>query len=256
MTPTLPRLGLGTMGIDDPETIDAALDLGYRHLDTAQVYGNERVVGDGLAQSDVPREEVTVATKVWADSLAPEDVRRTTEESLDRLDLESVDLLYVHRPIETYDPETTLPAFDDLRADGLIDAVGLSNFAVDELETAREFLDAPIAAHQVEFHPLFQPEGVLEHAREHEYPIVAYSPLAGGRVRDIDEVVAVAEAHDTTPEAVAIAWLLAKEGVTTIPKASSRAHLEANLAAAELELDGEACERIDGLERTAELFPE
>ncbi|WP_323173127.1 aldo/keto reductase [Natrialba sp. PRR66] len=252
----LPPVGLGTMGIDDPAVIETALDLGYRHLDTAQIYGNEAVVGEGLARSAVPREDVTVATKVWADSLARADVRRTTAESLDRLGLESVDLLYVHRPVETYDPDETLPAFDDIRDAGTIRAVGVSNFSRAELETARAVLDAPIAAHQVEFHPLFQPDDLLAHAREHGYPLVAYSPLANGRAGEIDAVVDIAENHDATPEAVCLAWLAAKEGVVTIPKASSAAHLRANLDAQDLELDPAERERIDAIERTDELFPE
>ncbi|WP_436345530.1 aldo/keto reductase [Natronorubrum sp. FCH18a] len=256
----LPSVGLGTMGIDDPAVIETALELGYRHLDTAQIYENEAVVGEGLARAleadVVERDDVTVATKVWADSLAPDDVRRTTAESLERLGLETVDLLYVHRPIETYDPETTLPAFDDLVADGLTRHVGVSNFTVDEVERARRLLDAPIAAHQVEYHPLFQPEDLLEQAREHGFPLVGYSPLSGGRVGDVEEVVEVAAKHDATPEAVAIAWLASKEGLVTIPKASGRAHLEANLEAIALELDSEDSARIDGIEREKELFPE
>ncbi|WP_440763728.1 aldo/keto reductase [Natronorubrum sp. DTA7] len=256
----LPTVGLGTMGVDDPAVIETALELGYRHLDTAQIYENEGVVGEGLARAlesnAVDRDDVTVATKVWADSLAPEDVRRTTGESLERLGLETVDLLYVHRPIDTYDPETTLPAFDDLVADGLARHVGVSNFTVDELERARGILDSPIAAHQVEYHPLFQPEGLLEHAREHGYPLVGYAPLSGGRVREVDAVVEIAAKHETTPEAVAIAWLASKAGLVTIPKASSRAHLAANLEANGLDLDAEDIGRIDGLERETELFPE
>ncbi|MDG5817687.1 aldo/keto reductase [Natronococcus sp. A-GB7] len=252
----LPPIGLGTMGIEDPDTIATALECGYGHLDTAQIYGNETVVGEGLARSSVPREDVVVATKVWADSLAPDDVHRTTEESLERLGLEGVDLLYVHRPIEAYEPERTLPAFDELYDEGTIGGVGLSNFSVAELETAADVLEAPIAAHQVEYHPLFQPEDLLAHARENGYPLVAYSPLANGRAGEIDAVVAIAERHETTPEAVCLAWLAAKDGVVPIPKASSREHLEANLEALELELESDELERIDAVERTEELFPE
>ncbi|SDQ31022.1 aldo/keto reductase [Natronobacterium texcoconense] len=253
---TLSRIGLGTMGIEEPDTISTALEVGYRHLDTAQIYGNEAVVGEGLARSSVPREDVTVATKVWADSLTPDDVRRTTRESLERLDLESIDLLYVHRPIETYDPERTLPAFDALSDEGVIGGVGLSNFTVDELERAADVLEHPIAAHQVEYHPLFQPGELLEHARENGYPLVAYSPLANGRAGEIDAVVSVAEKHNTTPEAICLAWLAEKDGIVPIPKASSREHLEANLKALEVELESEDRRRIDGIDETEELFPE
>lgn len=252
----LPPVGLGTMGIDDPGVVETALDVGYRHLDTARIYENEQVVGDGLAASDVSRDEVLVATKLWVDDLGPDRVRAATEESLDRLGIDSVDLLYVHRPRGEYDPATTLPALDELVGDGLVSNVGLSNFSVAQVETAREHLDAPVAVHQVERHPLFVRDDVLGDARDHGYPLVAYSPLAGGRVRDLPEVRAIADAHDTTPETVAIAWLTGTDGVVTVPKATSRTHLEANLAAADLELTDEDRARIESVDQEEELFPE
>lgn len=252
----LPPIGLGTMGIDEPGIVETALDVGYRHLDTASIYENERVVGDGLAASDVPREAVTVATKLWVDDLAPDRVRSATEESLDRLGLDRVDLLYVHRPRGPYDPPETLPALDALVDNGLVSHVGLSNCTADQLATARTHLDTPVAAHQVERHPLFARDDLLADARANDYPLVAYSPLAGGRVRKLPEAQAVANKHDTTPESVAIAWLVGTDSVVTIPKASSRAHLESNLAAADLDLDADDRARIASIDRKKELFPE
>ncbi|ACM57210.1 aldo/keto reductase [Halorubrum lacusprofundi] len=256
----LPSVGLGTMGIDDPEPVATALSLGYRHLDTARIYGNEAVVGDGLAEglaaSDVDRDEVTVATKLWVDDLGAADVGPTARESADLLGVETLDLLYVHRPRGAYDPVETLPALDRLVDEEVVREVGVSNFEVDQLDRAIDTLDAPLAAHQTELHPLFYRPELLEHAREHGYTVVAYSPLAGGRVSEIDAVVEVAEAHDATPEAVAIAWATAKEPVVTIPKASSEGHLRANLAAAEIELTPEEVAAIDAVEREEELFPE
>jgi 2,5-diketo-D-gluconate reductase B len=272
----LPPVGLGTMGIDDPDAVATALALGYRHLDTARIYGNEAVVGeglaDGLAASDangdgvaggedlarggVRREDVTVATKLWIDDLAGDDVGPAARESADRLGVGAIDLLYVHRPRGDYGPEATLPALDRLVEEGLVRNVGVSNFELDRLDRAIEVLDAPLAAHQTELHPLFYKSELLEHAREHGYTVVAYSPLAGGRVSEIDAVIEVAEARDATPEAVAIAWATAKEPVVTIPKASSERHLRANLAAAELELTAEEIAAIDAVECEEELFPE
>ncbi|WP_277555108.1 aldo/keto reductase [Halobaculum limi] len=254
-----PPVGLGTMGLDGDDgarSVETALDVGYRHLDTAQVYENEATVGDGLARSDVDRDDLLVASKTWIDRLAPADVRPSTEASLDRLGLDTLDLLYVHRPKGGYDPEGTLAAFDELVDDGLVRGVGVSNFEVDELDEAIARLDAPLSAHQTEYHPLFQRPALREHAVDHGYTLVAYSPLAGGRVREVAEVCAVAEKHDTTPEAVSIAWLTDKDGAVTVPKASSERHLRANLAAADLTLDPEDHERIDGIDREEELFPE
>ncbi len=246
------------MGLDTPEeaaAVTTALEMGYRHIDTAQIYENEAVVGDAIAAAEVPRKHVFLATKVWADSLAYDDVLRTTRESLDRLGTDYVDLLYVHRPIETYDPESTLSAFDELVDDSLARAVGVSNFTVSELDEAVDLLDAPLVAHQTESHPLFQRPELLDHAEEHDYDVVAYSPLAGGRVREVDEVVDVAEKHDTTPETVSLAWLAAK-GLCSIPKASSERHLRTNLEAVELELDETDVAAIDSIEAEVELFPE
>ena len=250
------------MGIDDPDAVATALSVGYRHLDTARIYENESVVGEGLAagladaDADVDREDVTVATKLWIDDLAGEDVAPAARESADRLGVEAIDLLYVHRPRGDYEPETTLPALDRLVDDGLVRNVGVSNFEVGDLDRAIEVLGRPPAAHQTELHPLFHKPALLDHAREHGYPIVAYSPLAGGRVGEIDAVVEVAEARDATPEAVAIAWATAKEPVVAVPKASSAAHLRANLAAADLELTDAEVAAIDAVEREEELFPE
>lgn len=254
----VPRIGLGTMGLDtgdDATAVTTALEMGYRHVDTAQIYRNESVVGDAIAAADTPREDVFLATKVWADSLAYDDVLRTTHESLDRLGTDFVDLLYVHRPRETYDPPETLAAFDELVDDGVVGAVGVSNFTVDELDEALDVLDTPLVAHQTEYHPLFQRPELLEHAAEHDYSVVAYSPLSGGRVRDVDEVVSVAERHDVTPEAVSLAWVAAK-GACVIPKASSERHLRANLDAIDIELDDEDIAAIDAVEREVELYPE
>lgn len=253
---TLQPVGLGTMGIEDPETIVTAVDMGYRHLDTAQIYDNEDVVGRGVDRSSIDRESLFVATKVWVDKLDPAAVATSTEESLDRLGMDYVDLLYVHRPRGEYDPETTLPAFEQLQQEGTIEHVGVSNFTVPQLAAAREHLDGPIFANQVEYHPLYQPEDALADAQDHDYYLVAYSPLANGRAGDIPEVVAIAEKHDVTPETVCIAWLTAKDNLVTIPKASSEAHLRANREAADLELDPEDHTTIDSIEREDEIFPE
>lgn len=250
----LPEIGLGTMGIEDPDTIARAIELGYRHLDTAQIYENEGVVGEGIARADVSREELTVATKVWADDLAPADVRSSTEASLDRLGLDSVELLYVHRPIEAYDPEETLPAFDSLREEGLIEHVGLSNFSIDQLEEAREILAGPIAAHQVEMHPLYGQRELLEYARTARHTLIAYSPLAQGEVFDDPVLEEIAAEHGASEAQVSLAWLAGTEGVVAIPKASSEEHLAANLAAAGLELTRAERERIEAIDEGEKLF--
>jgi 2,5-diketo-D-gluconate reductase B len=252
MTDEFPPIGLGTMGIDDPERIAAAIEMGYRHLDTAQIYDNEAVVGEAIERADVPRSDLFVATKVWADSLAPDDVLETTAESLDKLGLDAADLLYVHRPIEAYDPAETLPAFDELRDDGRIRHVGVSNFTGEEIATARDTLDAPIFAHQVEMHPLYDQSELLADARGNDTHLVAYSPIAQGEVFDLPVLNDLAETHDATEAQIALAWAIEK-GAVPIPRSASEGHLRENLAA-DVRLTSEEVERIDAIKREEKLF--
>ncbi|MFA1611816.1 aldo/keto reductase [Halobellus rubicundus] len=270
MTLHLPRLGLGTSdlgitlgdGDDDPEecvtAVETALDLGYRHVDTAQMYGNEHLVGKAIERSDVGRDEVVLATKVHPQNLAYDDVIETTKESLDRLRTDYVDLLYVHWPIDAYDPDETLPAFDRLREEGYIDHVGVSNFTVETLEVARGVLDAPIAANQIQLHPMLPPtEGeraeLLPYAAEHDIEVVAWSPLARGEALSLAPVRAVAEKHGVSPARVILAWL-SDFDVSVVAKASTRDHLEDNLEAPSLSLDDEDVERIESIEERKRLF--
>ena len=250
----LPPVGFGTMGVDDPAAVTDALAAGYRHLDTAQIYDNERVVGEGLAAASVPRESVTLATKLWVDGLAGDEVRASTADSLDRLGVDRVDLLYVHRPRGDYDPVETLPALARVREAGLTDAVAVSNFEPDQLAAAHDHVD--VAAHQVEFHPYYREPGALADARDHDYPLVAYAPLAGGRVLDDPAICEVADELDASPAATTLAWVLSHDAVVTIPKASSPAHRRTNLTAADLTLSADQRRRIDEIDREQELFPE
>jgi diketogulonate reductase-like aldo/keto reductase len=249
----LHRLGIGTWENTDPEecteSVRTALDMGYRNVDTAQAYGNEAEVGAGIEAADVPREEVFLATKVWVDELAYDDVLESTAESLERLGTDYVDLLYVHWPVRAYDPEDTLTAFEEMYERGTIRHIGVSNFEPETLDTAREALDAPIYANQVELHPFLQQEELRAYAAEAGHRIVAYSPLARGEVLENDVLNDIAEKHDASPAGVTLAWLLSLDNVTAIPKATSEAHIRDNWDAYDVELDAEDHERIEALDR-------
>jgi len=251
----LPAIGLGTWENTDPETcaesVRTALEAGYRHVDTAQHYENEDAVGEGIARADVPREEVFVATKVHPVrfGLAHDEVIEGLEASLDRLGLDYLDLLYVHWPVGNYDAAETLPAFDELVDRGLVDHVGVSNFSTELLDEAMDHLDSPLFAHQAETHPLLQQDDLVAHAQEHDYHHVAYSPLARGRVFELAEVTEIAEKHDASAAQVSLAWLLSRENVSVVPKATGEAHIRDNLGALDLELDEEDVERIRDIER-------
>lgn len=248
----MPILGIGTWEITDPtacrNAVETALETGYRHVDTAQAYDNETNVGEGIAAADVSREDLFLATKVWRNRLDREGVIESTRASLDRLGVDSVDLLYVHWPSDAYDPDETLGAFNELYAEGLIERIGISNFEPDQIAEAVAVSEAPIFANQIEMHPLLPREQVRAACREHDVEVVAYSPLARGEVMDVPELQSIAEKHEVTPAQVSLAWLREK-GVTAIPKAVSEPHIRDNWASLSLSLDPEDVDRIDAIER-------
>jgi len=248
----MPMLGLGTWENDAHdacvESVRTALEMGYRHIDTAQAYGNEDAVGEGIADADVPREEVFLATKVWIENLEYDDVLETAQESLDDLGVEYVDLLYVHWPSGEYDPEGTLGAFSELVDEGTVGRIGLSNFEPEHLDTAQEILDEPVFANQVELSPLWRQEELREYCGEEDIELVAYSPLARGEVFDIDELAEIAEKHGASEAQVSLAWLREK-GITAIPKATGTEHIRDNWESLKIELDEEDVAAIDELDR-------
>jgi 2,5-diketo-D-gluconate reductase B len=248
----LPDIGIGTYDMEPDVTtasVASALNEGYRHVDTAEMYENQEAVGKALEIADVAREEVFVATKIDSRNLQYDDVITHANRCREKLGVDELDLLYVHWPIRTYDPEETLPAFEELYDSGAIRNVGLSNFTPPLLEAALDQLDVSLFAHQVECHVLFQQKELRRYARENDHHLVAYSPLGKGTVTDVPELVEIAEGYDATPAQVALAWLLAKDNVVPIPKSSSETHIRENLEAQELELDDEDVERIDAIDR-------
>jgi len=256
MSLDLPPLGLGTSGMDDPEecreSVARALDIGYRHVDTAQMYDNERPVGEGIRRSGVDREDIVLATKIHPDNLAYDDAIETATESLDTLGFDTVDLLYVHWPMRAYDPEETLRAMSALQAEGVTRHVGVSNFTPELLDEARELLDAPIAAHQVECHPLLRQETLRERARANDDKLVAYCPLGQASISH-PTLEEIADKHETTAPLVCLAWCLAQEAVVPIPKATGE-HVRENWDAQELSLDQTDLDRIAAIEETERLI--
>jgi 2,5-diketo-D-gluconate reductase B len=252
----VPPFGLGTWDLADTvctHSVVTALETGYRHIDTAQLYGNEAAVGAGIARAAVPREEVWLATKVDPERLGGDDLRTSVRESRDRLGVETIDCVYVHWPRAAYDPETTLPALADLVDRGLVGGIGLSNFTPALLDEARDVVGSDrIVAHQVECHPLLPQAELHAYARRHGHALVAYSPLARGQVFDIPEIEAVAAAHDASAAQVTLAWLRAHD-VVPIPKSSSADHIVENYRGFELELTTNERERIDAIQERTRL---
>jgi 2,5-diketo-D-gluconate reductase B len=251
-TSGMPILGLGTWQNDDHDacanSVETALNMGYRHIDTAQAYGNEDAVGEGIAAADVDRDDIFLATKIWISNLSHDDVIETTQDSLDLLGTEYLDLLYIHWPAREYDPEETLAAFDQLYDEGTIERIGVSNFEPKHVDEARAVLDAPLFANQVEIHPFLQQEELRSYAADTDIELVAYSPLARAGIFSDPTLGAIADDHGVSEAQVALAWLREHE-ITAIPKATSEAHIRDNWESRRLELTEAEIERIDGIDR-------
>jgi 2,5-diketo-D-gluconate reductase B len=242
----VPRIGFGTWRLAGREceaAVADALAAGYRHVDTAAVYGNEEAVGRGLRGAE--RSELWLTTKVWPDDLKPDRLRRSFEASLRQLDTDYVDLLLIHWPNPAMPLPATLDAMTALRDEGRTREIGVSNFTSAQLREAVDL--APVIVNQVEYHPFLGQEAVLEVCRERDVELTAYRPLAKGEVADDPTIAAIAAAHGATPAQVALAWLVGQEAVSAVPKASSPERRGENLAVLELELSAEERARIDAL---------
>lgn len=252
----VPEIGLGTYKLYDRECEDVvrtALDLGYRHVDTAQMYKNEREVGKAIGISNVPREDIFLTTKIWHTNLEHDDVLKTTEESLRNLNTPYVDLLLIHWPNESYELRKTLEAMLVLRDQGKAMNIGVSNFPLPLLTKVNDEIRAPIFCDQVEYHPFLGQFDLLDYAIEKDIMITAYSPLGQGNVIDNDLIQQIAENHGKTPAQVSLRWLIEQQQVVAIPKASSRQHLEENIDVFDFQLTDDEFEQIDGLEKSNRL---
>jgi 2,5-diketo-D-gluconate reductase B len=238
----MPKLGLGTWrlaGAQCTEAVEGALSRGFRHVDTAQMYGNEDAVGDALAATSVPRGEIHLTTKVWWDSLAPDTMRRAIETSLRQLRTDYVDLYLIHWPFPTMDLPAALATMVSFREQGLARNIGVCNFPLALLKQALEEIQAPICCNQVEYHVLLDQSRVRSYLRNKNMALTAYCPLAQGRLADHPSLAGIARKHGATTAQVALKWLLDQQGVAAIPKASRAASQQANLDALKLSLDDE-----------------
>jgi 2,5-diketo-D-gluconate reductase B len=244
----VPRLGLGTWqltGRDATDGVRDALDLGYRHIDTARAYENEEEVGRAVEESPVDRGEIWLTTKLWHERLAPPDVREQAEGSLRALRTDYVDLLLIHWPNPDFDLGATLAAMAELRDEGKVRHLGVSNFPSAGLREALGH--QPLLTDQVEFHPNLGQEPLLDLCRERDLMLTAYSPFAHGRLLDDPTLTEIGEAHGRSAGQVALRWLLDHPEVAVVPKASSRRNRQANLDVFGFILSTEERERIDAL---------
>ena len=253
---SMPKLGLGTWRMKGGEcrrAVEHALGLGYRHIDTAEMYGNEEAVGDALAASSVPRREIHVTSKVWHDHLEPEALRAALSASLEKLRTDYLDLYLIHWPSASMHLGRTLEAMMRLKEEGRVRAIGVSNFTVALMRQAVEEVGAPIACNQVEYHVFLGQGAVLDYARAWDIVVSAYRPLAQGALDGSEEITRIARKHDVSPQQVALKFLLDQKGVAAIPKASRDETQRANLAALGLKLDEEDRRMIASLPKARRM---
>jgi 2,5-diketo-D-gluconate reductase B len=253
-TSPIPQLGLGTFGRngnDGMVAILTAIEIGYRHLDTAQSYDTESSVGEAVRRSGLPRDDFFITTKVADTNLDTASFMPSVEKSLQTIGVDQVDLLLIHWPSQ-HDQvpfEDYMLALAEAKAKGFARLIGVSNFPIADLERTRALLgDGAIATDQVEIHPYLQSPKLRDYARSRGLALTAYQPLNKGKVHDDPALAAIGEAHGVNAAAVALAFLMG-EGHAVIPASSSRTNLEANFAALKVRLTEAEMEQIRGLDR-------
>ncbi len=252
----VPEIGLGThrlFGNECEGVIRSALDMGYQHIDTAQMYKNESEIGRAVSQSGVDREDLFITTKVWHTNLEHDEVLHTVENSLRELQTPYVDLLLIHWPNHRESLQETFEAMLILRDQGKVQNIGVSNFTMPLMQHALEELRVPLFCNQLEFHPFLGQFDMLDYSYDKEFILTAYSPLAQGKVSDNETLQRIGEVYDKTPAQIALRWLIEQENVVAIPKASSDEHLKENLDLFDFALSDDHFEEIDNLDKSKRL---
>ena len=247
----IPLLGLGTWdlrGRTCARMVERALRLGYRHIDTAEMYDNEREVGEGLHASGVKRGEVFVTTKVWPSHFAPRDLERAARDSLRRLRLREVDLLLLHWPNPQIPLADTLGALCKVKREGLVRHIGVSNFTVKLLEEAVRLSTEPLVCNQIECHPFLDQSKVIAACRKHDIAVVAYSPIARGGARNDKLLTRIGAAHGKTAAQVCLRFLVQQE-IVVIPRTSKENRLAENAAIFDFSLNAAEMREIGALAR-------
>ncbi|WP_198024033.1 2,5-didehydrogluconate reductase DkgB [Pseudidiomarina salinarum] len=253
----IPDFGMGTFRLKGPtltELVTEAVEMGYKHIDTAQAYENEADVGRGLAQTR--SDDVFVTTKVWFDSFKHQQVLDSLKQSADKLQRDCIDMALIHWPSPNNEVpmEETLDALAEARQQGLIKHFGVSNFTIGLMERAIKHVGADnIMTNQIEVHPFMQNRKVTEACKNKGIRVTAYLPVAKGKVVENDTLRAIASQHNVTAAQVTIAWELQK-GFVSIPSTTKTDHLRSNFKAQKIELTDQDMADIDGLDRNERII--
>jgi diketogulonate reductase-like aldo/keto reductase len=248
----IPAIGLGTWelrGRTCARLVEQALKLGYRHIDTAQIYENEREIGEGLRASGVRRDDVFVTTKIWTTHFAPNDLERSTKESLARLRLSEVDLLLLHWPNPQVPLAETLGALAHVKKLGMVRHIGVSNFTVALIEEAVAACPEPLVCDQVEYHPYLDQTKVREACARNGMALVAYSPVAKGRIKSDRTLARIGRKYRKTAAQICLRWLV-QQNVSAIPRTSRIERLSENIDIFDFELSDDEMLEIAGMGST------
>jgi len=251
---SIPQLGFGVFQIDPADTAEAvgtALEVGYRHVDTAEMYGNEQAVGEAVRASGLDRDDVFITSKLANGAHRPDDARRAFERTLSALGVDSVDLFLIHWPLPTlYDGDfvSTWKTLEEFKADGRARSIGVSNFQVDHLERLAAECDVVPAVNQIELHPYFLNDEVHEYGQAHGIATEAWSPIARGAVLDEPVITEIADRVGRTPAQVVLRWHL-ERGAIVFPKSTTPARIRENFALSGFALEAGDRDAIDALDR-------
>ncbi len=250
----VPALGYGTWQLTGAACVEGvadALAIGYRHIDTAQIYDNEAEVGEGMRRADVERDAIFLTTKVWFDRYTRDTLPPSVDASLRKLGTDYVDLLLLHWPSDEVELEETLEAMRQVQEQGKTRHIGLSNYPPSQVRRAQRH--ATIFCNQVEYHPYLSQDELLSLARQTDHMLTAYSPIARGRVADDPALRAIAEAHGKSVVQGALRWLIQQDHVAAIPKASTPEHRRSNFDIFDFQLSDEQMGRIAALDQGLRL---
>lgn len=246
----VPALGFGTWRLTGEEcttAVDFALNNGYRHIDTAQIYENEAEVGEGIAKSGVARDQIFLTTKVWRSNFAAKTVAQSVDESLKKLKTDYVDLLLVHWPFPEVSISELVEGVLKAQQSGKAKLIGVSNFTVAQMEEALQISGQKICNNQVEYHPYLSQKPVLDFARKNNIAVTAYSPIARGKALQDPVLKEIGLKHGKNAAQVTLRWLIQQESVIAIPKSATPENIKSNIDIFDFELSAEEVAKISAL---------
>ena len=235
----IPKLGFGTFMLKKEEAvtiIKQALEIGFRHIDTAQIYFNEEEVGTAIKESPISREEIFLTTKIWKDSLAPKEVKKTFKESVSKLKTDYVDLLLIHWPNPNVPLEETLEAFKELKEENKIRYIGVSNFTCDLLKEAKKIYPA-LLTNQVEYHPLLSQKKLLNLIDHQGIFLTAYSSLMRGKIFKVQQIANLSKKYKKSPSQITLRWLIEQNNVVALFMSRNKKHIEENFGVFDFKLE-------------------